>query len=106
MESEAIGIIETKGFVGAIEAADSMVKAAKVKLVSKEYAGSGLATITVKGDVGAVKAAIKAGSEAAKRVSEVVSVHIITRPHSEVDRIIPGKERKYFGEGEKRNNQS
>jgi ethanolamine utilization protein EutM len=91
MESEAIGMIETKGFVGAIEAADSMVKAANVKLISKEYAGSGLVTITIKGDVGAVKTAIEAGSEAAKRVSEVASVHIIPRPHSEVDRIIPGK---------------
>ncbi len=87
MESEAIGMIETKGLVGAIEAADSMVKAANVKLVSKEYAGSGLVTITVKGDVGAVKAAIEAGSAAAKRVGEVVCIHIIPRPHSEVDKI-------------------
>ena len=91
MESEAIGMIETRGLVGAIEAADSMVKAANVKLVSKEYAGSGLVTITVKGDVGAVKAAIESGSAAAKRVGEVISVHIIPRPHSEVDKVISGK---------------
>ena len=81
-------MIETRGLVGSIEAADSMLKAANVKLVSKEYAGSGLVAITVKGDVGAVKAAIEAGSAAAKRVGEVVSVHIIPRPHSEADKII------------------
>lgn len=91
MESEAIGMIEARGFVGAIEAADSMVKAANVKLVSKEYAGSGLVMITVKGDVGAVKAAVESGSAAAKRVGEVVSVHIIPRPHNEVDKVISGK---------------
>jgi len=68
-----------------------MVKAANVKLVSKEYAGGGLVTMTVKGDVGAVKAAVDAGAEAAKRVGELVSVHVIPRPHSEVDKVISGK---------------
>ena len=88
---EAMGLIETRGLVAAIEAADSMVKAANVKLVSKEYAGSGLVTIMVKGDVGAVKAAVDAGAAAAKRVGELVSVHVIPRPHSEVDKVISGK---------------
>jgi microcompartment protein CcmL/EutN len=88
---EAMGFIETKGLVAAIEAADAMVKAANVKLVSKEYAGGGLVTITVKGDVGAVKAAVDAGAAAAKRVGELVSVHVIPRPHSEVDKVISGK---------------
>lgn len=88
---EAMGLVETKGFVAAIEAADAMVKAANVRLVSKEYAGSGLVTITVKGDVGAVKAAVDAGSAAAKRVGEVVSIHVIPRPHSEVDKVITGR---------------
>jgi ethanolamine utilization protein EutM len=88
---EAMGMIETRGLVGAIEAADAMVKAANVRLVSKEYAGSGLVTMTVKGDVGAVKAAVDAGAAAAKRVGEVVSVHVIPRPHAEVDKVISGK---------------
>lgn len=88
---EAMGMIETRGLVGAIEAADAMVKAANVRLVSKEYAGSGLVTITVKGDVGAVKSAVDAGAAAAKRVGEVVSVHVIPRPHTEVDKVISGR---------------
>ena len=88
---EAMGFIETKGLVAAIEAADAMVKAANVKLISKEYAGSGLVTMTVKGDVGAVKAAVDAGAAAAKRVGELVSVHVIPRPHSEVEKVLSGK---------------
>ncbi len=88
---EAMGLIETRGFVAAVEAADAMVKAANVRLVSKEYAGSGLVTITVKGDVGAVKAAVDAGSAAAKRIGEVVSVHVIPRPHTEVDKVVSGR---------------
>ena len=88
---EAMGFIETRGLVAAIEAADAMVKAANVKLVSKEYAGGGLVTMTVKGDVGAVKAAVDAGAAAAKRIGELISVHVIPRPHSEVDKVIFGK---------------
>ena len=85
---EALGLIETKGLVGAIEAADAMVKAANVKLVGKEKTGSGLVTIMVRGDVGAVKAAIEAGGEAARRVGELVSVHIIPRPHADVEELL------------------
>jgi len=88
---EAMGLIETKGLVAAIEAADAMVKAANVKLVSKEYAGSGLVTMTVRGDVGAVKAAVDACAAAAKRIGELVSVHVIPRPHSEVDKVLSGR---------------
>ena len=82
---EALGLVETRGFVGAIEAADAMVKAANVKLVGKEKTGSGLVTIMVRGDVGAVKAAVEAGSEAVRRVGELVSVHVIPRPHADVE---------------------
>lgn len=89
MQMEALGMIETKGLVGAIEAADAMVKAANVHLVGKELVGGGLVTIVVRGDVGAVKAATDAGAAAAKRVGELVSVHVIPRPHSEVELIIP-----------------
>ena len=85
----ALGMIETKGLVGAIEAADAMVKAANVHLVGKELVGGGLVTIVVRGDVGAVKAATDAGAAAAKRVGELVSVHVIPRPHGEVEMIIP-----------------
>ena len=85
----AIGMIETRGLVGAIEAADSMVKAANVELVSMEKVGSGLVTVIVKGDVGAVKAATEAGSISATNVGELVSVHVIPRPHSSVSSIIP-----------------
>ena len=89
MQQEALGMIETKGLVGAIEAADAMVKAANVHLVGKELVGGGLVTIVVRGDVGAVKAATDAGAAAAKRVGELVSVHVIPRPHGEVEMIIP-----------------
>ncbi|MBC8390325.1 MAG: BMC domain-containing protein [Actinobacteria bacterium] len=91
MNGEAMGLIETKGLVGSVEAADAMVKAANVKLVSKEYAGGGLVMITVTGDVGAVKAAVDAGAAAAKKVGEVVSVHVIPRPHGELDKVVSGK---------------
>ncbi len=89
MEKEALGMVETRGLIGAIEAADSMVKAANVKLVGKEKVGSGLVTVMVRGDVGAVKAATDAGAAAAKRVGELVSVHVIPRPHSDVEGILP-----------------
>src|SRR6059036_3188663 len=87
---EALGLIETKGLVGAIEAADAMVKTANVALVGKEYIGAGYVTVTVRGDVGAVKAATDAGAAAARRVGELVSVHVIPRPHTEVEKILPG----------------
>jgi ethanolamine utilization protein EutM len=89
MEKEALGMVETRGLLGAIEAADAMVKAANVKLVGKEKVGSGLVTVMVRGDVGAVKAATEAGAEAAKRVGELVGVHVIPRPHSDVEAILP-----------------
>ena len=89
MSLEALGMIETKGFVGAVEAADAMVKAANVQLVGKEYIGAGFVTIFVRGDVGAVKAATDAGAAAARRVGELVSVHVIPRPHGEVERVLP-----------------
>ena len=89
MEKEALGMIETRGLVGAIEAADAMVKAANVKLVGKELIGSGLVTVMVRGDVGAVKAATEAGAAAAKRVGELISVHVIARPHADVESILP-----------------
>ena len=81
-------MVETKGLIGAIEAADAMVKAANVKLVGKEKVGSGLVTVMVRGDVGAVKAATEAGAAAAKRVGELVAVHVIPRPHSDVEFIL------------------
>ena len=86
MSLEALGMVETKGFVGAVEAADAMVKAANVKLIGKEYIGAGYVTIFVRGDVGAVKAATDAGAAAARRVGELISVHVIPRPHGEVER--------------------
>ncbi|XMB72932.1 BMC domain-containing protein [Mycoplasmatota bacterium WC30] len=85
---EALGLIETRGFVGAIEAADAMVKAANVRLIGKEKTGSGLVTVMVRGDVGAVKAAVEAGSEAARRVGELVSSHVIPSPHNDVESLI------------------
>ena len=88
MTGEAIGMIETKGLVGSIEAADAMVKAANVSIVGQERIGGGYVTVIVKGDVGAVKAAIDAGASAAKRVGEIISMHIIPRPHIEVNKII------------------
>jgi ethanolamine utilization protein EutM len=90
MTLEALGMIETKGLVGAIEAADAMVKAANVMLIGKEYIGAGFVTVMVRGDVGAVKAATDAGAAAARRVGELVSVHVIPRPHSEAEKILPG----------------
>ena len=92
MSMEALGMVETKGFVGAVEAADAMVKAANVALIGKEYIGSGYVTVFVRGDVGAVKAATDAGAAAARRVGELVSVHVIPRPHSEVEMILPKRE--------------
>lgn len=86
----ALGMVETKGFVGAIEAADAMVKAANVSLVGKEQIGSGLVTVMVRGDVGAVKAATDAGAAAAQRVGELIAIHVIPRPHPEVEVILPG----------------
>ena len=88
MSFEALGMIETKGFVGAVEAADAMVKAANVTLIGKEYIGAGYVTVLVRGDVGAVKAATDAGAAAARRVGELISVHVIPRPHSEVERVL------------------
>ncbi|MDX1438291.1 MAG: ethanolamine utilization microcompartment protein EutM [Rubricoccaceae bacterium] len=85
----ALGMVETRGLVGAIEAADAMVKAARVTLVGKEKIGGGYVTVMVRGDVGAVKAATDAGAAAAERVGELVSVHVIPRPHSEVEAILP-----------------
>ena len=89
MPFEALGMIETKGLIGAVEAADAMVKTANVVLVGKEYIGAGYVTVMVRGDVGAVKAATDAGAAAARRVGELVSVHVIPRPHPEVERILP-----------------
>ncbi len=88
---QALGMIETKGFVPAIEAVDAMLKAANVNLVSKEQVGSGLVSVWVMGDVGAVKAATDAGAKAAREVGQVVSVHVIPRPHEEVEMILPKK---------------
>ena len=84
-----LGMVETKGLVGSIEAADAMVKAANVTLIGKEQIGAGLVTVMVRGDVGAVKTATDAGASAASRVGELVSVHVIPRPHNEVELILP-----------------
>jgi microcompartment protein CcmL/EutN len=89
MASEALGMVETRGLIGSIEAADAMVKTANVALVSKEYIGAGYVTVLVRGDVGAVKAATDAGAAAARRVGELISVHVIPRPHAEVEKILP-----------------
>ena len=89
MTGESLGMIETRGLVGAIEAADAMVKAANVQLVGYEKIGSGYVTVMVRGDVGAVKAATDAGAAAALKVGELVSVHVIPRPHIEVEKILP-----------------
>ena len=88
MNIEALGMIETKGFIGAVEAADAMVKAANVVLVGREYIGAGYVTVLVRGDVGAVKAATDAGAAAARRVGELVSVHVIPRPHKELEQVL------------------
>ncbi|MBS3977242.1 MAG: ethanolamine utilization microcompartment protein EutM [Syntrophomonadaceae bacterium] len=90
-KSEALGLIETKGLVGAIEAADAMVKAANVQLIGRELVGGGLVTVMVRGDVGAVKAATDAGAAAAQRVGELISVHVIPRPHGDVELILPAR---------------
>jgi len=89
MSLEALGMVETKGLIGSVEAADAMVKAANVVLVGKEMIGAGYVTVMVRGDVGAVKAATDAGAAAARRVGELVSVHVIARPHTEVEKILP-----------------
>lgn len=85
----ALGLVETRGLVGSIEAADAMVKAANVRLTGKENIGGGYVTVMVRGDVGAVKAATDAGAAAAKRVGELVSVHVIPRPHGDLESILP-----------------
>ena len=90
----ALGMIETKGLIGAIEAADAMVKAANVRLMNKVLVGGGLVTVMVRGDVGAVKAATDAGAAAAQRVGELISVHVIPRPHNDVEIILPKDESK------------
>ena len=87
--TDALGMVETRGLVGAVEDADAMVKAANVTLIGREQVGSGLVTVMVRGDVGAVKAATDAGAAAASRVGELVSVHVIPRPHEEVEMILP-----------------
>ena len=89
MGNEALGMVETKGLVAAIEAADTMVKAANVVLVGYEKIGSGLVTVMVRGDVGAVKAAAEAGGQAAGRLGELVAVHVIPRPHADLEKILP-----------------
>ena len=89
MDTNSLGMIETKGLVGAIEAADAMVKSANVQLVGKEQVGGGLVTVMVRGDVGAVKAATDAGAAAAEKVGELISDHVIARPHMEEDNILP-----------------
>lgn len=89
MNGEALGIIETKGLTASIEAADAMLKAANVEIVGTEKIGSGLVTILVRGDVGAVKAATEVGAEAAQRLGEIVAVHVIPRPHSDIAKILP-----------------
>jgi len=89
MSKIALGMIETRGLVGSVEAADAMVKAAKVALLGKEVIGGGYVTVMVRGEVGAVKAAVDAGAAAAKRVGELVSVHVIPRPHTDVEQILP-----------------
>jgi len=89
MTQEALGMVETRGLVASIEAADAMVKSADVTLVGTEKIGSGLVTIMVRGDVGAVKAATESGAAAASRLGELVAVHVIPRPHSDVEKILP-----------------
>jgi len=93
----ALGMVETRGLIGSIEAADAMVKAANVVLIGSEYVGGGYVTVMVRGDVGAVKAATDAGAAAAKRVAELVSVHVIPRPHENVEMILPQDTKGGFG---------
>src|SRR5215207_11738561 len=101
MALEALGMVETKGLIGSIEAADAMVKAANVVLVGKEYIGAGYVTVLVRGDVGAVKAATDAGAAAARRVGELISVHVIPRPHAEVERVLPANGRTGYSPDER-----
>ena len=89
MDTNSLGMIETKGLVGAIEAADAMVKAANVVLIGSEKIGSGLVSVMVRGDVGAVKSAVEAGGAAAGRLGEVVATHVIPRPHGDVEKLLP-----------------
>ena len=86
---EALGMVETRGLVAAIEAADAMVKAANVVLIGSEKIGSGLVSVMVRGDVGAVKAAVEAGGNAAQALGEVIATHVIPRPHADVEKILP-----------------
>mgnify|MGYP002750178715 CR=1 FL=1 len=86
---EALGMVETRGLIGAVEAADAMVKAANVHLIGEQQIGSGLVTVMVRGDVGAVKAAVEAGGAAASRLGEVVATHVIPRPHGDVEKLLP-----------------
>ena len=89
MAQEALGMIETRGLVAAIEAADAMVKAANVTLIGTEKIGSGLVSVMVRGDVGAVKSAVEAGSNTASRLGEIIATHVIPRPHNDVEKILP-----------------
>ena len=89
MSQEALGMVETRGLVAAIEAADTMLKAANVALVGTEKIGSGLVTVMVRGDVGAVKSAVESGAESAGRLGELVATHVIPRPHTDVEKILP-----------------
>ena len=89
---QALGLVETRGFVAAVEAADAMVKAANVKLIKREKTGAGLVTMMVRGDVGAVKAAVEAGAEAARRVGELASKHVIPSPHDDVETLLKERE--------------
>jgi len=89
MSLEALGMIETRGLVAAIEAADAMVKAANVELIGTEKIGSGLVSVMVRGDVGAVKSAVEAGSNSASRLGEIIATHVIPRPHGDVEKILP-----------------
>ena len=102
MSMEALGMVETKGLIGSIEAADAMVKAANVVLLGKEYIGAGYVTVFVRGDVGAVKAATDAGAAAARRVGELVSVHVIPRPHGDVERVLPATPQGQTPPGQKK----
>lgn len=90
----ALGMVETRGLVAALEAADAMLKAARVTLLGREQIGGGYVTVLVRGDVGAVKAAADAGAAAAERVGELVAVHVIPRPHAEVEAALPGRQRE------------
>jgi ethanolamine utilization protein EutM len=93
----ALGMVETRGLIGAVEAADAMVKAANVVLIGSEYVGGGFVTVMVRGDVGAVKAATDAGAAAAKRIGELVSVHVIPRPHQDIEMILPQNSKGSIG---------